>query len=76
MHTESFDEEVMVMVFDTIIEKYSRAQAIATLPFERYDGTQAVFEERSYCGMHLWKYQTFYNTGLAYCPGRELLGTL
>lgn len=74
VRTESFDEDVMVMVFDTIIEKYSRAQVIATVPFERYDGTQPVFEERSYCGMDLWKYQTFYNTGLAYCPEENCWG--
>ena len=46
---------------------YSRNEVIATIPFDRFDGTQPFLGKREYCGLSLWTYGTFLNTGLGYC---------
>ncbi len=53
---------------------YSKTEVIATIPFDRFDGTQPWLGLRAYCGIPLWTYSTFANMGLAYCADENCWG--
>lgn len=53
---------------------YSKTNVIATIPFDRYDGTQPWLGMRDYCGIPLWTYSTYLNQGLGYCPEENCWG--
>lgn len=70
----SYELETTVFNVDSATEitgnstaSYSRNEVIAEIPFDRFDGTQPFLGMRDYCGLSLWTYGTFLNTGLGYC---------
>lgn len=77
----SYELETTVYNVDSATEitgnstaSYSRTEVIAQIPFDRVDGTPSFLGKRDYCGLSLWTYSTFLNTGFAYCPDENCWG--
>ncbi|MCL4282432.1 MAG: hypothetical protein KJZ58_09195 [Flavobacteriales bacterium] len=53
---------------------FSKADVIAAIPFDRYNGTQSWLGMRDYCGIPLWTYRTDNGPGLGYCEEENCWG--
>lgn len=71
---EVFNTGSLDLVVDTITLSYDQTTILATIPFERFDGTQPVLTEVALCGLPLWSYTTFPNQGVAYCEEEHCWG--
>lgn len=73
-HQEWFNVGELTLHVDTIQLAYAKNTVIASIPFERFDGTRPMLRKLSYCGIPMWTYDTFLNTGLAYCTEEKCWG--
>jgi hypothetical protein len=71
---EVFNAGELTLNVDTLELKYARNTIIATLPFERFDGTRPWLHRDLYCEIPMWTYDTYLNAGLAYCMEEDCWG--
>ena len=70
----SYDADSGIVISSTATEIHSKTEVIATIPFDRFDGTQPSLAMEDYCGLPLWTYRTYLNQGLGYCPEENCWG--
>lgn len=74
VETVTYNVDSATEVTNTSTVSYSKVDTIATIPFDRFDGTQPSLGMEDYCGLSLWTYRTYLNTGLAYCADENCWG--
>lgn len=75
METTTYNVDSATEVVSHPTVTYSKTTVIATIPFDRFDGTQASLGKEDYCGLSLWTYRTYLNTGAVYCVEENCWGT-
>ncbi len=71
---ELYDPADNTLAIDTIDQSFDRSTIIASIPFERFDGTHPVLAEVDYCGLPLWTYVHTLNQGAGYCAEENCWG--
>lgn len=74
LETTVYNVDSATEMTGTTTASYSRTEVIAEIPYDRVDGTASFLGKRDYCGLPLWTYSTFLNTGFAYCPDENCWG--
>ncbi len=73
---ELYDPADNTLAIDTIDQNFDRSTIIASIPFERFDGTHPTLSELNYCGLPLWTYVHTLNQGSGYCPEENCWGSV
>lgn len=70
---EGFDAGQTELYVDTFIQKFPRTGPIASIPFDRFNGTQPILRAYDFCGLSLWYFETSF-PAIGYCEEEHCWG--